>query len=327
MRGVVIAISIQKRSFHNSSAIFAGKKSLSAVRAQNATISLPNKHAIVVGGTSGIGEGMAHRFAKANVSVTIIGRSKARGEEIVKTLASLSSSKEANHGFIACDSFLMKNIQTACEEIKSKQQSLDYLVLSQGISAFQRTDTPEGIDQKLALHYFGRVMFIRELLPILRHAAEVGGDISKVMSVLTPGVHKPYKHYQSDFELIQNYSAANSADAGCFYNDLAMDAFSHQPGNERIAFIHSAPGFVSTNLGRDLPWIARIGMKILSPLARTPEDCAEILCDPFFNRTQAGLFLMDKDGGDAKKTNLHNDQSREFILNETMKVLDRVITK
>ncbi len=36
---------------------------------------------------------------------------------------------------------------------------------------------------------------------------------------------------------------------------------------------------------------------------------------------------MDKDGGDAKKTNLHNEQSREFVLNETMKVLDRVITK
>jgi len=41
---------------------------------------------------------------------------------------------------------------------------LDYVVTTAGIATTQGyTPTVEGIDQKLAVHYFGRIAFIREL--------------------------------------------------------------------------------------------------------------------------------------------------------------------
>jgi len=56
---------------------------LSAVRARHAQISLSGKVAVVVGGTAGIGAGIAKRLARADASVIVVGRSKQRGDEIV----------------------------------------------------------------------------------------------------------------------------------------------------------------------------------------------------------------------------------------------------
>jgi 3-oxoacyl-[acyl-carrier protein] reductase len=45
--------------------------------------------ALVIGGTSGIGYGIARSLAKEGCNVTISGRSKERGEEIVRELKEL----------------------------------------------------------------------------------------------------------------------------------------------------------------------------------------------------------------------------------------------
>ena len=59
------------------------------------------------------------------------------------------------------------------------------LVLTQGMATIQGfTPTPEGLDQKLTLHYFSRIAFIEALLPALRNS----GD-ARVLSVLSAGIH------------------------------------------------------------------------------------------------------------------------------------------
>ncbi len=321
---VLTTVLVQKRDIQ----AMCASKTVSSIRVQNANVSLPHKNAIVVGGTSGIGEGIAHRLAKANVSVTIIGRSKARGEEVVKTLSSLSSSKEVNHNFVACDSFMMKNIQAVCSDIKSKQQSLDYLVLTQGMATTQgRTETQEGIDQKLALHYFGRMMFVKELLPLLRASGEQEGDAAKVLTVLSAGVHKPYEQYRDNFDLSKEYTLSYAANSAGFYNDLAVDAWSKQSGNEKIAFIHAAPGFVNTNWGTEMPWYLKAAVRLIQPLGRSPDDCGEVMCDPLFNRKEGGFFLIDNNANETQKTKLHSDEARDFVFAETLKMLDAAVGK
>ena len=51
---------------------------MKAARAANKLLNLAGKRAVVVGGTSGIGHGVALRLAKADASVTIVGRSAKR---------------------------------------------------------------------------------------------------------------------------------------------------------------------------------------------------------------------------------------------------------
>lgn len=61
--------------------------SVRAIKAKNAAANLAGKHAVVIGGTSGIGHGIAATLAAANASVTIVGRNAAAGQEIVTELS------------------------------------------------------------------------------------------------------------------------------------------------------------------------------------------------------------------------------------------------
>lgn len=316
-----------------NSAKAAGKKSIETIRLANSEVSLNNKRAVVVGGTNGIGEGIAMRLAKANVSVTIVGRSQSRGEEVVKKLTTIGGT---NHDFVSCDSFSMGNVVDASKEIKSRYEGkLDYLVFTQGMATTQgRTETKEGIDQKFALHYFSRMLFTKELLPLLRQtAANDDADNNpahsgKVLSVFSAGVHKPYLSYKDDFELKKNYTLSDAANACGFYGDLGWDAFSRQAGNEKVAFIHAAPGMVSSNWGTELPWYFKYTVRLLQALlARSIEDCGEVMCDPLFNHKAGGLVMINENGNPTKLTDAHSDEARDIVFQNTMQVLANVLKK
>ena len=81
---VVIVLAILATLFDSSMGL------LSKVKTANEAINLVGKQAVVVGGTSGIGQGLALRLAQAGCSVTIVGRSAKRGAEIVQELEARS---------------------------------------------------------------------------------------------------------------------------------------------------------------------------------------------------------------------------------------------
>jgi len=111
------------------------------------------------------------------------------------------------------------------------------------------TPTVDGNDEKLTLHYWGRMALISELLPALRAAPE-----ARVISVLSGGVHSAFPAFATDPELKHSYSIKAAADAAGFYNDLGLDAFAVQSTNANIAIVHAAPGFVQTSWGTEMPW-------------------------------------------------------------------------
>eukprot|EP01033_Poteriospumella_lacustris_P002135 gene2135-1558_t len=307
------------------------KKSLDSIKKANANISLTGKNSLVVGGTSGIGEGIAKRLAKAKVSVTIAGRNETRGREIVTELYQLSGEEDGKiqHRFIACDTSTMKNIDRFCasleDELKTENKTLDFLVLTQGIATTQgRTETSEGIDQKLQLHYFGRMYFIERLLPLLRQSSTGG----KVLTILSAGVHKPYDKFREDFEVKTNYSLSNAANSAGMYNDLCLEAFAKQPENQRVAFIHAAPGTVSTNWGKDLPTPLPTLIKIFKPFLRTLDDCGEAMSDSLLRDIPSGVHFIEQDGNPTKKMAMADyEEAQQFVWQETHKLFNQTLSK
>lgn len=307
------------------------KKSLESIKKANANLNLVGKNSLVVGGTSGIGEGIARRLAKAKVSVTIAGRNETRGREIVAELYQLSGEEDGKvqHRFIPCDTSTIKNIDRFCADLedglKKENRTLDILVLTQGIATMQgRTETSEGIDQKLQLHYFGRMYFIERLLPLLRQSSAGG----KVLTVLSAGVHKPYDKFREDFELKKNYSLSNAANSAGMYNDLCLEAFAKQPENQRVAFIHAAPGGVSTNWGKDLPTPLPTLIKIFKPLLRTLDDCGEAMSDSLLRDIPSGVHFIEQDGNPTKKMAMADyGQAQEYVWQETHRLFKEALSK
>jgi NAD(P)-dependent dehydrogenase (short-subunit alcohol dehydrogenase family) len=322
-RYIAVAVIVAGVAYYSATS----NMSVAAFRTKHASANFAGRRAVVVGGTSGIGQGIAMRLAAANYAVTIVGRDETRGRQIVEEMRALTPSASttagAAHDFVACDASLLSNIHNFSSAYASGHSSLDVLVVTQGMATIAgRTETAEGIDKKLALHYYGRVAFITDLLPLLRAA-----PAPKVLSVLSAGVHSPFAGFATDPELRDTFSLKNAADAAGFYNDIAMDSLSREPGNEKITFVHAAPGFVSTRWGTEMPWAIRALLRPLQYFGKSMADCAEFMVDPIFNdELKGGYQLLSQYAAPVPKTSLH-DAARESVWASTKAVLARVPAK
>jgi nucleoside-diphosphate-sugar epimerase len=86
--------------------------------------------AFVVGGTSGIGSGIALALAKRRYEVTIGGRSESKAKSV---LAQLPATDDQQHRFVAMDGFDLQSIKEATDKVGD----IDVLVMTQA-SAWTR---------------------------------------------------------------------------------------------------------------------------------------------------------------------------------------------
>jgi len=293
-----------------------------------------------VGATSGIGKGVAIKLAQMEANVTVVGRNPALGEEILAEL--VKANPKGDHSIVLVDASSMKSIVKGCDEYLTKNEGkpLHYLVQSQGMASMAGlTETAEGIDTKLALHHYGKVLFNRQLAPRMKETA-LRGDNNDVrsLSILSGGVHGTYKDLD-DLDLKKNYTISNAANAAGFYNDLVADQMSRDtdylqsinPSDPKrgISYIHASPGMVNTTWGKDFPWYALYPVRLLQAIvAKSPEKCATYMVEgglvaPL--RQGQGFHVMSETGGVAKVTNLHNDRYREAVWKHTNELIDRAL--
>ena len=205
---------------------------LAAVFKQNASVlsSLRAERpvAIFVGGTSGVGQGLAEDFARHRMGrahIVVVGRNEQAANEILTRTRSLLDppDQEVNwtHEFVQCDLTLMRNVHAASKEILTRYPKINYLLMTPGFfSTAGREETDEGLDKKLAVHYYGRWKFIDELLPALRKAKDEGEDV-RVMSVFSAGFGSQVD--LNDIGLEKTYTIWNAGRAAATYNDLMIE--------------------------------------------------------------------------------------------------------
>ena len=109
--------------------------SLTEVQSSNSLIqsALPLGLVVVfVGATNGIGETTLKQFSKytRKPRVYFIGRSQEAGDRIKAECEALN--KEGEYVFIKADVSLIKVVDDICRDIKSKEQAINLLFLSQG---------------------------------------------------------------------------------------------------------------------------------------------------------------------------------------------------
>jgi hypothetical protein len=238
---------------------------------------------------------------------------------VASSSPSSTSSPPPQFSFMQCDASLMKNIQMCANEYISNNDSLDILVLTQGIASMNGyTPTSEGIEQKLAIHYYGRVLFMQMLLPLLSASPD-----GRVMTVLSAGVHSPYAKYSTDPDLETNFSIKNGADSAGFYNDIAIDKLSKEHTN--VSFFHTAPGFVGSAWGSELAWYLKGPIRLLqATVATTVADCAEYHFKSLVSEEcqEGGAYYMDPRGGRTGVTSLHDDAA-DCVWSHTLEVIQK----
>lgn len=234
----------------------------------------------VVGGTSGIGESTAREFVRYSSSphIYLVGRNATQGALLKSEFQQLNS--ESNVQFIQSDVSLLRNVDEVCAEIKSKEDKINLLALSQGTMTTKHDETSEGLDKKFSLHYYSRLRFVQNLLPLLNKAAELGSKSpARVISVLGAGLETSMN--MDDLALKSSYSVRACADHAITMNTSALRQLASN--NKAVSFIHSQPGGVSgTNLSRNLPtWMTSLlngaMSTVLRPWVMTAKECGERL--------------------------------------------------
>ncbi|KAJ3514477.1 hypothetical protein NLJ89_g2358 [Agrocybe chaxingu] len=301
---------------------------LSAIRAANAAFKhslSPVPTAVFVGGTSGIGQGMAEAFARytaGHSDIVIVGRNRAAAEKILSTMPSPNSGKFVRE-FVQCDASLMKNVHATTQDLLARYPKINYLVMSPGIMTLSgRDETEEGIDKKLAVHYYARWKFLHDLLPALTKA-KAAGEEGAVMSVLGAGYGGAID--VEDLAMEKGYSTLRVAAVAPTYNDLMMEA-------PTLSLIHASPGGVRTSIMSSSPSaLLRIGSAVLPfflrPFMVSADECAEWMWHAVYSTAaEPGTYRTDSHGEDiGKKRYVGDEEQRRKLWEHTEGLLNSII--
>jgi NAD(P)-dependent dehydrogenase (short-subunit alcohol dehydrogenase family) len=166
---------------------------------------------------------MVQAFAthtKGNANIIILGRNRVAAEEIISKFPK-PTVDGVKHEFVECDVSLMKTVKETTAKLLERYPKVNFVAITPGIMTFAgRTETSEGIDKKMAIHYYGRWKFIQGLLDGLK-AAKAAGEDAKVTSVLAAG--KGGAVDMKDLPLKDTFTVSKAALVAPTYNDLMME--------------------------------------------------------------------------------------------------------
>ncbi|KAM7191237.1 putative oxidoreductase YkvO [Naviculisporaceae sp. PSN 640] len=279
---------------------------------------------IVVGGTSGIGYAIACRIAASNPAHTVLISGRTKPANI----------PHPNIEFRAIDATSMREIRSYSAALKTSepQPVLDYLVMSQGImSTAPRTETPEGIDKKMALHYYGKQLLIRELLPLMSPTA-------RVLIVYDGWLGSPDKLSWDDLDLKNpgSYSLKKAADHCTSMMDGMVqwwareqdktDGDGEQKDVVKRSFVHAYPGGVNTSLLREAvpSWLQGAVKTVGGVVLTSPDTCAERLLKGTEDCAELGRSWsnIDNKGRMFKGKAVWTDEQMGKVAAHTWRLLD-----
>ena len=290
--------------------------SLEEAKAANNQANLAGKRALLVGGSSGCGKGLALVLSRLGCKITIVGRNEERGAAAAAEITAASPSNETCE-FIVCDVRLFANIKEACAKITASHESLDILSLSctrGGIQGYRPTS--EGHDERLMSMYLGRWAWVHALKPLLLKSAD-----PRVLSILSSGKHKPHAAWQSDFLTVKCGPAGRTSAAG-WYNDCACSALARQ--HPSLTTVHIYPGFVRTNWYLELPPGLRGLTKMLMRTGKPLEECGEFMAVGMVQPAYAsGCYLRTEFAEAEKPTRLFDDATCDAVWAKTLELYER----
>ncbi|KAJ6546064.1 hypothetical protein DFH09DRAFT_1171905 [Mycena vulgaris] len=273
--------------------------------------------AVFVGGTSGVGRAMAEALARqtnGRAHIILIGQNAAVAEEILAGFTKPTDTDGWAHEFISCDATSMASVRAVSAGLRARLARLNFLVMTVGgpgaNSITACGETPEGLDNHLAVRYFARYLYTKELLPLLVRT-QYQGQHAHVMSVLGAGYGWAIpaddlgldEARRRTIKILQgsmlSFAAMKGIIRGVTYNDGLVAYFAAQHPN--IAFTHISPGNVLTPggsyvyLGWLLTPLALLANTIRRRLSVTQDECAQYMFYALLDG-ERGLFIRDNYG-------------------------------
>lgn len=236
------------------------------------TQDLTGKTILITGATDGIGKAAATAFARRGATLTLIGRNKAKTEQVISELRTATGNRNLDH--LLCDLSRLSDVRRAADEFRARHDRLDVLVNNAGATFKKPVLGPDGLELTFALNHLAHFQLTKSLMDLIRRTPgarvvstssgtqALGAlDLEKTPTRLDVAGWRAYATSKLATILftkeLQRRLAGSTATANCF-----------EPGTVRTQF----GGFSS-----DQGFLLNIVYTLARPFSSTPEQGADSL--------------------------------------------------
>ncbi|MGB5325369.1 MAG: SDR family NAD(P)-dependent oxidoreductase, partial [Pseudomonadales bacterium] len=259
-----------------------------------------DKHVVITGPTSGIGEAMANELAQLGATLTLVARNHAKASEVASEI--IERTGNPNVFIEIADLSSMAEIHALATRLVTRGEPVDVLINNAGALFNPREETSEGFEKSFALLLLGPYILTESLLPLLKKSVH-----ARVVNVLSGGMYaaniKP-----SDLQYkTGEYSGSRAYARAKRGLMIATEVWADSWRRHGIAVNAMHPGWADTpGVETSLPGF----YKVTRPLLRTPEqgaDTAVWLAAATESAKVTGKFWLDREQHPAHMS----DKTRE----------------
>ena len=250
---------------------------------------LSGKYCLITGATSGIGEMTATAIAARGAHVTIICRSRAKGEALLERLTAVAS---APVDMLVADLASQADIRQVAQQYLDSGKPLQLLINNAGIVNTKRRQTVDGIEETFAVNHLAYFLITNLLLERIKSSAP-----ARIVNVAS----EAYKFVRDmgfdDLNADTSYKTFKVYGRSKLGNILFTQALSRRLENTQVTVNCLHPGAVSTGLGgQNDGALKKLLPLLLKPFFKTPEKGAEtslyVALSPALEEV-SGLYFSD----------------------------------
>lgn len=256
----------------------------------------PKKNVLVTGGTSGVGKAIAIGVAKTGAQLILVGRNSHNGEKTVQEIIRISGNPDIT--FLEADLSLIQSVYRLSETLKKRYDHLDCLVNAAGAWYFKKEQTREGIDRSFAVNYLGHFALTTGLLDLLKQSEEariitVGGS---------PRFMKNPRINPENLAIMEAQNGLKAISSAMYARIYFGYELADRLKDTSVSSIIFHPGFVKSNIGRNVPWWLKFLFLFSSSVRNAPETC------------ESGVFVSTMANPGAANGSFIDDQKKKLDL-------------
>jgi NAD(P)-dependent dehydrogenase (short-subunit alcohol dehydrogenase family) len=202
---------------------------------------MKGKTVLITGATDGIGKQTAIKLAEMGARIIVHGRSRKRGEEVVKMIIEQTNNESVS--YVNANLASLEQVKNLASAINRNYDKLDVLINNAGVFIRGQTFSYDGIETSFAVNHLAHFSLSLQLLPLLREAGQ-----ARIITVSSVAHTNSPKIDFTDIQEINSYIDYSAYSLSKQANILFSNELSNKLKDSGITSNSLHPGVITTKL-------------------------------------------------------------------------------